>query len=72
MSRKSKIDPVWKVELVERYLRNEIGVMEAARLAGLSSHKYVVIGRLQKEEIIPSLRLADQSATHPKLWNCCD
>ena len=39
MSRKSKIDPVLKVELVERYLRNEIGVMEAARLAGLSSHK---------------------------------
>ena len=35
MSRKSKIDPVLKVELVERYLRNEIGVMEAARLAGL-------------------------------------
>ena len=39
MSRKSKIDPVLKVELVERYLRNEIGVMEAARLTGLSSHK---------------------------------
>ena len=38
MSRKSKIDPVLKVDLVERYLRNEIGVMEAARLAGLSSH----------------------------------
>ena len=39
MSRKSKIDPVLKVDLVERYLRNEIGVVEAARLAGLSSHK---------------------------------
>ena len=39
MSRKSKIDPVLKVELVERYLRNEVGVTEAARLAGLSSPK---------------------------------
>ena len=29
MSRKSKIDPVLKVELVERYLRNEIGINEA-------------------------------------------
>jgi hypothetical protein len=26
---KSKIDPVLKVELVERYLRNEIGINEA-------------------------------------------
>ena len=30
MSRKYKYDPVLKVELVERYLRNEIGVREAA------------------------------------------
>ncbi len=29
MSGKSKIDPVLKVELVERYLRNEIGINEA-------------------------------------------
>ena len=39
MSRKYKFDPVLKVKLVERYLRNEIGVMEAARLAGLSSNR---------------------------------
>ena len=39
MSKKNKFDPVLKVELVERYLRNEIGVMEATRLAGLKSHK---------------------------------
>jgi transposase-like protein len=38
MSRKSKIDPVLKVELVERYLRNEIGIREAGRLAGLSGN----------------------------------
>ena len=37
MSRKTKIDPALKVELVERYLRDEIGVREAARLAGLAS-----------------------------------
>ena len=37
MSRKSKFDPVLKVELVERYLRSEIGLNEAARMAGLES-----------------------------------
>ena len=36
MSRKSKIDPSLKVELVEKYLRDEIGLYEAARLAGMS------------------------------------
>jgi transposase-like protein len=38
MSRKSKIDPTLKVELVERYLREEIGIREAGRLAGLGSN----------------------------------
>ncbi len=37
MSRKSKIDPALKVELVEKYLRDEIGIMEGCRMAGLSS-----------------------------------
>lgn len=37
MSRKSKIEPALKVELVERYLKGEIGVCEAARIAGLAS-----------------------------------
>ena len=36
MSRKNKIDPALKVELVEKYLRDEIGLYEAARLAGMS------------------------------------
>ena len=31
MSRKNKIDPALKVELVEKYLRDEIGIYEAAR-----------------------------------------
>ena len=39
MSRKSKFDPVLKAKLVARYLRNEIGMNEATRLAGLSSEK---------------------------------
>ena len=39
MSRKSKFDPALKVELVERYLRNEIGLNEAARLAGFASDR---------------------------------
>ena len=34
MSGKSKIDPALKVDLVERYLRGEIGASEAARMAG--------------------------------------
>ena len=38
MSRKSKIDPVLKVQLVEQYLRGEIGIREAGRLAGLSGN----------------------------------
>lgn len=33
---KRKIDPSLKVELVEKYLRDEIGIYEAARLAGMS------------------------------------
>ena len=36
MSRKSKIDPALKVQLVERYLNGEISIMEAGRLAGLA------------------------------------
>ena len=35
MSRKSKIDPVEKVRVVERVLANEIGICEAARLIGV-------------------------------------
>ena len=38
MSRKSKIDPVLKVQLVEQYLRDEIGISEVGRLAGLSGN----------------------------------
>ena len=51
MSRKSKIDPALKVELVERYLEGEISIKEAGRLAGLagngvdSFHKWVNIYR---------------------------
>ena len=36
MSERKKIDPVLKVELVEKYLKDEIGIREAARQAGLS------------------------------------
>jgi transposase-like protein len=51
MSRKSKIDPALKVELVERYLEGEISAKEAGRLAGLAGnsadtfHKWVNIYR---------------------------
>ena len=37
MSRKSKIDPVEKINIVERVLADEIGVCEAARLVGVDS-----------------------------------
>ena len=36
MSERKKINPILKVELVEKYLRDEIGIREAARQAGLS------------------------------------
>ena len=38
MSRKSKIDPALKVELVERYLEGAISAKEAGRLAGLAGN----------------------------------
>ena len=38
MSRKSKIDPALKVELVERYLEGEISAKEAGQLAGLAGN----------------------------------
>jgi hypothetical protein len=69
MSRKSKIDPALKVQLVEQYLRDEIGVREAGRLAGLSGNgtdsfrKWVVIyqndgtGECQFPSVVPSIRL---------------
>ena len=39
MSRKSKVDPILKVELVEQHLRKEIGTSEGARLAGLVNER---------------------------------
>lgn len=56
MSRKSKIDPALKVELVERYLEGEISVKEAGQLAGLAGngadtfHKWVNIYRNEGPE----------------------
>ena len=38
MSWRNSIDPVLKVELVERHLKGEIGIREAGRLAGLSEN----------------------------------
>ena len=38
MSKKSNVDPATKVELVERYLKGEIGLTEAGRLAGLAKN----------------------------------
>lgn len=38
MSKRKKIDPVLKVELVEKYLKDEIGIREASRQAGLSGN----------------------------------
>lgn len=37
MSKKSKVDPHIKVDLVEKFLRGEIGAGEAGRLAGLKN-----------------------------------
>ncbi|MCI6238463.1 MAG: helix-turn-helix domain-containing protein, partial [Lachnospiraceae bacterium] len=35
MSRKSKIDPIEKVKIIEQLLAEEIGVSEAARMTGV-------------------------------------
>ena len=36
MSRKSKIDPVEKVKIVERYLTGKIGIMQAGKIANIA------------------------------------
>lgn len=41
MSRKGKVTPVEKVKITERYLKGEIGVNEAVRLAGIKSRQSV-------------------------------
>ena len=41
MSRKGKVDPVLKVQLVEQYLNGVISMEEAARLAGVSATESV-------------------------------
>ncbi len=38
MSRKSKIEPVEKVKIVERYLAGEIGIRQAGRELGVAHH----------------------------------
>lgn len=45
MSGRRKIDPVLKVELVEKYLKGEIGIYEAAKLAGMSEKTVAPIRR---------------------------
>jgi transposase len=35
MSRKSKIDPVEKVKIVERYLNGKIGIRQAGKIANI-------------------------------------
>ena len=56
MSRKSKINPVLKVDLVERYLRDEIGVREASRIAGLTgNHTFADWVRIYRNEGPPGL-----------------
>jgi len=36
MSRKSKLEPVEKVKIVERYLNGEIGIRQAGRELGIA------------------------------------
>ncbi|MDD3279534.1 MAG: helix-turn-helix domain-containing protein [Lachnospiraceae bacterium] len=42
MSRKSKINPVEKVKVVERYLKERIGLNEAARISGNCSNDTII------------------------------
>jgi transposase-like protein len=41
MSKRNKIEPILKVQLVEQYLRGEIGINEAERLAGLFGNRTI-------------------------------
>lgn len=63
MSRKSKIEPVEKVKIVERYLKGEIGLNEAARLSGTCSNDSVIAWIRIYEEAGP-VGLLDPPRSH--------
>jgi transposase-like protein len=63
MSRKSKIEPEEKVKIVERYLKGEIGLNEAARLSGICSNDIVIAWIRIYEEVGP-VGLLDQPRNH--------
>ena len=58
MSRKSKIDSALKVELVEKYLRDEIGIYEAARLAGISGKTTSPVLLMEKSNAVEAVEVA--------------
>ena len=50
MSRKSKIDPVEKVKIVERYLNGEIGIRQAGKIANKAYQSVQKWVRIYKAE----------------------
>ena len=50
MSRKSKIDPVEKVKIVERYLTGKIGIMQAGKIANIAYQSVQRWVRIYKAE----------------------
>ena len=50
MSRKSKIDPVEKVKIVERYLTGKIGIMQAGKIANITYQSVQRWVRIYKAE----------------------
>ena len=50
MSRKSKIDPVEKVKIVERYLNGKIGIKQAGRIANTAYQSVQRWVRIYKAE----------------------
>ena len=55
MSRKSKIDPVEKVKIVERYLNGKIGIRQAGRIANTTYQSVQKWVRIYKAEGPPGL-----------------
>ena len=66
MSRKSKIDPVEKVKIVERYLTGKIGIIQAGKLANISYQSVQRWIRIYKAEGPVGLLNQAKNRSYPK------
>jgi transposase len=66
MSRKSKIDPVEKVKIVERYLNGKIGIRQAGRIANSAYQSVQKWVRIYKAEGPTGLLNQTKNRSYPK------